>query len=335
MLSVVLARKFKEDDKIEFTWFSYDKQTASCKPTWPCKFIDIDTIPYLVNHISLSFLEDHGNLYDQLKTQQCLSNHKILMLGDSQMEELMFDLVILLGGIGKSYDNLLNFIQTVLSEKNFLEDHTIFDNFGSNNDLMIDEYWGRRNVTIVSAENEIRIRHRFTGHVTLMGNNMGMDTFFDPRFQDELSCLLGFPKGDFKEDCERPDVIIVNSGLHDPYEKSRDLLDFKRKVANLVELFETKYSEGKAVRIIWKGNLEWHLEHFNKAAKEIVEDAGFEFLNITYLNSYIPNYESNFGDYSPDGKHFGSIGRMHRAKSLGTLSMLITQSLLQLYCKED
>jgi hypothetical protein len=57
----------------------------------------------------------------------------------------------------------------------------------------------------------INVAHRFTGHVDLNDNGMGLDTTFHKDFQLELNCMvdpqpgMGFPN--------RPsDMIVVDSG---------------------------------------------------------------------------------------------------------------------------
>lgn len=56
----------------------------------------IDSISYYLffSHPSFSI----GKLYDQHRTIQCLSGKRVLFFGDSVMEELVFDLAILISG---------------------------------------------------------------------------------------------------------------------------------------------------------------------------------------------------------------------------------------------
>ena len=77
--------------------------------------------------------------------------------------------------------------------------------------MQVQFYGNHRNMTVTAPMLGINIKHRFTGHVDLNGNNMGLDTFFHKDFQQEFNCMvdpqpgMGCPNG-------RPDMIVVNSG---------------------------------------------------------------------------------------------------------------------------
>ena len=80
------------------------------------------------------------------------------------------------------------------------------------NCLMQVEFFGsHRNMTVSAALLGITITHRFTGHVNLTGNMMGLDTFFHRDFQHEFGCLTDPQPG---QGCQkrRPDFLVVNSG---------------------------------------------------------------------------------------------------------------------------
>lgn len=47
----------------------------------------------------------------------------------------------------------------------------------------VDFYSGHRNMTVTAETLGLTIRHRFTGHVNLTQNLMGLDTFFHKEFQ--------------------------------------------------------------------------------------------------------------------------------------------------------
>lgn len=57
------------------------------------------------------FIIEHGKLFDKHRTEECLTGHHILFLGDSLMEELVFDLTILLSGVARKESDLDNFIR--------------------------------------------------------------------------------------------------------------------------------------------------------------------------------------------------------------------------------
>ena len=71
------------------------------QPSEVCHNLDINTIPYILGHVSPGFVTDRKHsLYDQAKTRHCLRGKNILILGDSVSEEMTFDLATLIS----SYD---------------------------------------------------------------------------------------------------------------------------------------------------------------------------------------------------------------------------------------
>jgi hypothetical protein len=109
--------------------------------------------------------------------------------GDSTMEDTVFDLAILLSGVAKDERNMDKFIDLGIHadvKDEFMEleipDSNVVMNFCH----------GRRNVTITDGVSHIYIKHRFTGHVMLKANMLGLKTFFRDDFKDELNCMLGF-----------------------------------------------------------------------------------------------------------------------------------------------
>jgi len=66
-------------------------------------------------------------------------------------------------------------------------------------------------MTITADTLGISIVHRFTGHVDLKENLMGLDTFLHRDFAQELDCLVDPQPG---RGCQhrRPDLLVVNSG---------------------------------------------------------------------------------------------------------------------------
>ena len=137
---------------------------------------DIHSVPYVTEHVLHDFVKDTGKIYDQVRTQQCLGGHKVLVLGDSVIEEFVFDLAILLSGVAKYRDGSLD---------KFVQEGTNADPDSEHLKLTIPHSiiemnfcHGRRNITIVDKKLGIRIRHRFTGHAVLKANNGGLKTFF-------------------------------------------------------------------------------------------------------------------------------------------------------------
>ena len=77
--------------------------------------------------------------------------------------------------------------------------------------MQVEFFGNHRNMTVSASTMGLRITHRFTGHVDLKENMMGLDTFFHRDFQRELGCLTDPQPG---QGCpsKRPDMLVVNSG---------------------------------------------------------------------------------------------------------------------------
>ena len=62
-----------------------------------CHGVDIKTTQFILEHVNPAFItERRHKLYDQIRAQTCLKDHRVLMLGDSVSEELVFDIGTLL-----------------------------------------------------------------------------------------------------------------------------------------------------------------------------------------------------------------------------------------------
>ena len=84
---------------------------TQCVPSWVCEGIDITQIPYLFDHMNPAFVNPNSNnLFDTKKTQSCLNNKRILVLGDSVLEELVLDIATLLSGVASVPQELDSFI---------------------------------------------------------------------------------------------------------------------------------------------------------------------------------------------------------------------------------
>lgn len=146
-----------------------------CTPEAVCKGINIDTIPYMGEHVLGRFIDEYGMLFDEKRTKKCLAGHNILILGDSVIEEFVFDLAILMSGIAKKEVDLDHFVKRGTGVDISLEHFTLHI---PHSHVNMDFFHGRRNVTLIDKQFDIRIRHRFTGHYSLKANMMGLDTFF-------------------------------------------------------------------------------------------------------------------------------------------------------------
>ena len=128
------------------------------------------------------------------------------------MEELIFDIAILLSGVGKNEKSLSNFIQKTTQAE--VDNPDFFVKV--TDDIGMHFYRGRRNMSLHDSKNDIHLRHRFTGHISLKSNQLGIGTFFREDFEHELDCLLGVPNANNdRKKCVQPDLIVMNSGLHD------------------------------------------------------------------------------------------------------------------------
>ena len=78
--------------------------------------------------------------------------------------------------------------------------------------MQVEFYGNHRNMTVSAPTLGLTITHRFTGHVDLKENMMGLDTFFHRDFQREFGCLTDPQPG---QGClkRRPDFLVVNSGM--------------------------------------------------------------------------------------------------------------------------
>ena len=55
-----------------------------CTPAFACQDINIFEIPYIFEHVYANFVNYRSNnLFDMKKSQSCLANKRILVLGDS------------------------------------------------------------------------------------------------------------------------------------------------------------------------------------------------------------------------------------------------------------
>ena len=94
----------------------------------------------------------------------------------------------------------------------------------------------------------MQIAYRFIGNPVLTRNDYGVKTLLDESIHDELHCILGLLPG-----CPVPDVLILNSGLHD---RNLDQREFVSVLSQAVNMIKKGYgTEGfeKNVRVLWKG----------------------------------------------------------------------------------
>lgn len=69
---------------IEGLIYRQTKGIEDCMPGFACKGVNIFEIPYMFEHVHSSFVNPReNNLFDTKKSQKCMANKRILVLGDS------------------------------------------------------------------------------------------------------------------------------------------------------------------------------------------------------------------------------------------------------------
>ena len=148
-------------------------------------------------------------------------------------------------------------------------------------------------------------------------------------------CILGYEKG-----CPRPDFIIVNSGHHD---RSYSSKEYTRELTKFFLTVKKAYwhTKEKPPVILWKSNLlgcrssdnsSANIELLDQLAYQVTKSFSIPFVNITEVLRYVPRYAGDYRIYTGDCIHYGSILRSHNLKSIGTVSMLISQRMLREMC---
>jgi hypothetical protein len=297
--------------------------------------VDVETIPDILGVVNLNGTSIQ--LIDTIKARNCLTSKYIAILGDSTLSEVTHDLAILLSGMAKTPQELDKYLYraTRLSPT---------DSAPTFLDLPLNVsakfYTNHRNFTIACEPLNIYVRHRFTGHWALNLNMLGISTFNSTEFADELGCILGRNNRSFGSDtCRRnPDVIVLNSGLHDIGHHVTDE-SFCTQLHNLIQIFKLSNPRSK---LIWKSNFIVGKSHprireLNALAWNVTKENGVPFVNSTYayeiVASQVPNVNSHNPPFTdPSTNHVGAIGRYFDSRHKMTLSSLGTQLLLNEIC---
>ena len=192
----------------------------------------------------------------------------------------------------------------------------------------VDFFGNHRNMTITAPSLDTVIHHRFTGHFELSGNFLGIRTFTSPEFQRELACLL-HEAGAPGCGARRPDVLVVNSGMHDT-ETAVPL--FAAAMRELAQRLRELQDSG--VRVLWKGNNLLPKTHgLDVISRHYVEEAGLAFVNTEAVMKHFA--EELAGGCCSDGhggEHIGAIAAFHNASVRLTVSSLVTQEVLRHVC---
>jgi hypothetical protein len=281
-------------------------------------------------------------------TRSCLQQHKnLLFLGDSSMVETIDDIVILLSGIGRNASLLEPYL--LESSQTTHVPHPPYKRIDLQNNITVEYFGGRRNITISSNVLGLNIRFRFIGHHKLFQNYQGITTLFHPEFTAEFDCLLG------GSGCLRPSVIVINSGLHD-IRGHNNATTFALYVDKLFAKLKTL----PATRVIWKSNIlteeivkkNNNLPVFDEIAKNIALKRNVAYVNSTLAYEIVADSaphllrksssSSNRTTSTSGTKDKSSHNREkrshhHRKSSHGThslaMSSLATQLLLRQICR--
>ena len=322
---------------------------TDCDPSYACDGINIKEIPYIFEHVDNNFVnQKRNNLFDQKKTTKCLAGKRLLILGDSVLEELMLDLAMLMSGVAATKVELDSFVHDsgAKSPHHFL--HKL------PNGVTVYHHTSRRNMTVISDQSDIYMRHRFVGHYNIKENFYGMKTLNYPPFvNDELLCLLGLVGAD--NECPLPDIILLNGGHHD-VQSGTGSCDaacqqvFADNLRQFLMFVRTQYKRvgHMTIRVFWKGTLltakdlmygfkknKGALFLLDKQAQMITKEFGIPYINASDVIQYIPRFQEEgkgYSIYTKDRIHHGSIARAHDALKVGTVSMLITQRTLAAMC---
>jgi hypothetical protein len=148
--------------------------------------IAMEEIPYMVEHVAINYVSPrYDNFYDSKKTRHCLDNKRMLVLGDSVLEEFDLDISTLLSGLaGQDVVQFDDFIEQASSKT---PKHLVWR---LPNDVTIYHHTSRRNLTIISDASATYIRHRFVGHYDIKLNYYGVRTLNFPRFTSLPLSLL-------------------------------------------------------------------------------------------------------------------------------------------------
>ena len=117
----------------------------------------------------------------------------------------------------------------------------------------------------------------------------------------------------------------------------------------LFNFFKSKYGSltlDHAPHILWKGNFVGcerglkavHLLELNSIARDVTNEFGITFINTTNVLQYVPRWHESRRHhviYTKDCMHYGAMTLTQNPDAHGTISMLITQTVLKELCVHD
>ena len=197
--------------------------------------------------------------------------------------------------------------------------------------VQVDYYGNHRNMTITVPFLDTVIHHRFTGHFELGNNGLGILTFTSPQIQQELNCLLQDP---LTLGCgpRPPDVLVINSGMHD---METPIPTFAMAMRELAQRLRTLQDSG--IHVLWRGNNLLPKSHgLDIISKHYITEEGLTFVNTAaVMKHFAADLASGCCADAITGTHIGAIAKYHNASARLTVSSMVTQELLRHICSKQ
>jgi hypothetical protein len=263
-------------------------------------------------------VSEKTNFWSSSSTKECLRGKTVLFLGDSTMTESVEDLLLLLTGDVANVSAFAESVTTVTGQKHM----TWSSHLGEVHANFLHTH---RNLTITMPDDKIVLKHRFMGHVDLNDNMMGVTTFLDESVKSEIQGYLS---------ALRPDVIVVNSGLHN--ENATYFEQYFPQVAreNVMPWLDA------GIRVVWKSNMfysSWGNENdmvkMNLLAKDTLAGTGVEWVSVNDALDALQQFSDITFQDTPHFPHIGMIAKYHDAQASIFPSQFLTFKLLDAICK--
>lgn len=259
-------------------------------------------------------------------TTACLRGKRVLLLGDSTMAETVHDLTLLLAG-GPTQVDSQTFYRTSVTQLG------VSNVTWANGRIQEEFYSQHRNMTVSVPEAGIVIRHLYNGNMPIVKHCMGLRTFFNASYKQELDVLTGMDGSSPK-----PDFVIVNSGLHDECSSDPSIEGYE----SYIQRFAAEYARpwiAAGIRVIWKGNVmsPWATLRAaqDDAAARMASSSGVTFVNQTRAVCSISDASGcccNTDRLPASYPHYGAISKYHDPNSFTLASQLTTFALLSAMC---
>ncbi|CAL5229711.1 g13084 [Coccomyxa viridis] len=328
-LSTSSCERAANSSKDSRVW--WDPKTKRCTPDL-CDGVKLADIPdvsgYLPNALACQM-----ELYDADRIRGCFEGKHVVLLGDSTMSETVHDLVLLVSGLANWPDQVNTYVYNATRQgRAYSEIWIPYKGLKPPHGLKIEFFGNHRNMTVSAPTLGLTITHRFTGHVDLKENMMGLDTFFHRDFQREFRCLTDPQPG---QGCQkrRPDMLVVNSGLHDI---KTAIPKFAMNMRALAQRLKTISQKGTTVA--WRGNnLLPHTHGMDVISRHYIESEGLKFVDTRGIMEY---FKADIATgcctdlTKTGGAHIGAIAKFHNESSRLTVSSMVTQGILQALCNK-